>query len=284
MYCSTIPSDKYYLGWICCCFWLLRFIEEKTQYQDSVDIMGDIILFIKSCFSHFTGVLKIGIPYVLVLLGFIVFVIKNNGIVVGDRSMHEASFNMPQVLYMSLFVMFFSSFLLTRYMDVNRIRSIIKAISVRKCLLVLFISVLMFFAIYKFTYVHKYLISDNRHYTFYIWRRLINVHWIARYLLVPVYLFSWIIIFNELSGTCSRIWILIFFGCSFASLVPQKLLEFRYFIIPYLMFRLHVKSPSYFELFIEFLIYSLVNAITIYLFLYRPFYWPTVNSLQRFMW
>lgn len=146
MYCSTIPSDKYYLGWICCCFWLLRFIEEKTQYQDSVDIMGDIILFIKSCFSHFTGVLKIGIPYVLVLLGFIVFVIKNNGIVVGDRSMHEASFNMPQVLYMSLFVMFFSSFLLTRYMDVNRIRSIIKAISVRKCLLVLFISVLMFFA------------------------------------------------------------------------------------------------------------------------------------------
>ena len=35
---------------------------------------------------------------------------------------------------------------------------------------------------------HPFLLSDNRHYTFYVWRRVYMVHPIMPYALVPVYL------------------------------------------------------------------------------------------------
>jgi len=256
-------------------------VNEAKNKKVTFERTQDILVLIGGCIN---GVLKICVPYVLVLLGFVVFVIKNNGIVVGDRSMHEASFNLPQIFYMSVFVMFFSSFCLTRYMDFNKIRSIVKGVSFKKFLFGIFLIGLMVIAIYKFTFVHKYLVADNRHYTFYVWRKLINRHWFTRYLLSPFYFISWLIIFNELSDSCNHLWILIFFGCCLFSLVPQKLLEFRYFIVPYLMFRLHIKTPNYLELVIEFLLYNLINGVTLYLFLYCPFYWPSDTSVQRFMW
>ena len=35
---------------------------------------------------------------------------------------------------------------------------------------------------------HPFLLSDNRHYTFYVWHRIYMYHWLAQYLLVPAYL------------------------------------------------------------------------------------------------
>jgi hypothetical protein len=35
---------------------------------------------------------------------------------------------------------------------------------------------------------HPFLLSDNRHYTFYVWRRVFMLHPIMPYLLVPGYL------------------------------------------------------------------------------------------------
>ena len=70
---------------------------------------------------------------------------------------------------------------------------------------------IMCFTIYKFTFVlsgviracgcadaheyriqHPFLLSDNRHYTFYIWRRVFLLHPLVPYLLVPGYVaFVW---------------------------------------------------------------------------------------------
>jgi hypothetical protein len=36
--------------------------------------------------------------------------------------------------------------------------------------------------------VHPFLLADNRHYPFYIWRRIINRHAYSRYTLAPMYL------------------------------------------------------------------------------------------------
>ena len=263
---------------------IVRYLVNKNQYDDSGNIFKDVISLIQGCFRNFKNVVNIALPYVLVLIAFIIFVVKNNGIVVGDRSMHEVSFNLPQLLYFSTFAMFFSCFLLTRYINIKKIKDIIKSITLLKILFCLLVVVVMFAAIYNFTYIHKYLISDNRHYTFYMWRKIINRCWYARYLLIPFYLVSWIIIFNELSTESNNIWMLMFFLCSFVTLVPQKLLEFRYFIIPYILFRLHIKTATYPELLIEFLVYIFVNTVTLYLFLYHPFYWPLDDSVQRFMW
>lgn len=38
---------------------------------------------------------------------------------------------------------------------------------------------------------HPYLLADNRHYPFYLWRKIINAHWSMKYMLVPVYVYSW---------------------------------------------------------------------------------------------
>ncbi|XWS67062.1 hypothetical protein CRYUN_Cryun05aG0254200 [Craigia yunnanensis] len=45
---------------------------------------------------------------------------------------------------------------------------------------------------------HPYLLADNRHYTFYLWRKIIKFHWSMKYLLVPFYIYSWFSIFHFL--------------------------------------------------------------------------------------
>lgn len=35
---------------------------------------------------------------------------------------------------------------------------------------------------------HPFLLSDNRHYTFYVWKRIYMLHPLVPYLLVPVYI------------------------------------------------------------------------------------------------
>ncbi|KAL7827869.1 hypothetical protein AOLI_G00310210 [Acnodon oligacanthus] len=66
--------------------------------------------------------------------------------------------------------------------------------------------------------------------------------------------------------------------------VPQKLLEFRYFILPYLLYRVHVPLPSLHRLVFEFGLYTAVNAATLYIFIYKTFHWPDSTAVQRFMW
>lgn len=49
---------------------------------------------------------------------------------------------------------------------------------------------------------HPFLLSDNRHYTFYIWRRVFRLHFLVPYLLAPVYLacaWAWFLRLGELN-------------------------------------------------------------------------------------
>ena len=45
---------------------------------------------------------------------------------------------------------------------------------------------------------HPYLVADNRHYTFYIWKDVIQGRWGPKYLLPLLYLFSAFLIFWHL--------------------------------------------------------------------------------------
>ena len=38
-----------------------------------------------------------------------------------------------------------------------------------------------------FSYEHPYLLADNRHYPFYVWKNVFRYHSAVKYLLVPVY-------------------------------------------------------------------------------------------------
>ncbi|KAK1790536.1 hypothetical protein P4O66_014425 [Electrophorus voltai] len=218
-------------------------------------------------------------PYAVAGLGFVAFVVFNDGIVVGDRSSHEACLNFPQLFY-------FFSFTLAFSLPVSLCRQqLVKFLHVLKkhLLLLLLVTVVSLLLVWKFTFVHKYLLADNRHFTFYVWKNIYQKHQLVRFLLIPGYLFAaWS--FLDTLKSKSLFWILAFCVCLVAATVPQKLLEFRYFIVPYLLYRIHIPLPSLPRLLLEFGLYTVVNAATVYIFLHKTFQWANSDAVQRFMW
>lgn len=185
------------------------------------------------------------------------------------------------------------------------------------------------------TIVHPFLLADNRHYTFYVFKILRTRPWLW-YALVPVYAASaWLAIValggipvratQERSGPgktskskpagdkCvrdegNRLSFLLVWLISMAlSLVTAPLVEPRYFIVPWLIWRLHVPQYSGESVdesistnagdegsltivakggvWIELLWYMLINFVTCRLFLEHQFRWPhSPTEVQRFMW
>ncbi|XP_078342143.1 dol-P-Glc:Glc(2)Man(9)GlcNAc(2)-PP-Dol alpha-1,2-glucosyltransferase-like isoform X2 [Oculina patagonica] len=265
----------------------LRTLQPNVNNPDSSSLVTDLKEFILSFFNNFFKVLKCLWAYGLVVIGFAVFVVMNGGIVVGDKTQHKACFNFPQLFYLLLFTLAFSSSLLVFPEDIisyfKSLRNVIK-----KPLYIiglLFAALVMLLIVYKFTYVHEYLLADNRHYPFYIWRKVYARHWMVKYAIVPLYMFAAFCIHRQLSFKQHRLWIAMFYICVAVVTVPQKLLEFRYFIIPYIFYRLHIPLGSYPKLVLECILYIAVNAATFYLFLEKPFHWDhSPKQVQRFMW
>ncbi|XP_071389951.1 dol-P-Glc:Glc(2)Man(9)GlcNAc(2)-PP-Dol alpha-1,2-glucosyltransferase isoform X2 [Centroberyx affinis] len=229
--------------------------------------------------GHVKAVLLVAWPYAAVGVGFLAFVALNDGVVVGDRTSHEACLNFPQLFYFFSFALFFS---LPASLCYYRVLRFLQALKKQPFFYLLLTGVCLLL-VWKFTYVHKYLLADNRHFPFYVWKRLFQRHELVRFLLVPAYVFAgW----NFLDSLKSRslFWSLAFLVCLLAATVPQKLLEFRYFIVPYLMYRVHMPLPSLPRLVVEFLLYTAVNAATLYIFISKTFHWPDSAATQRFMW
>ncbi|KAL4226440.1 glucosyltransferase [Mactra antiquata] len=227
----------------------------------------------------FMRILKKVWMYVLVGIGFIVFVYVNKGIVLGDRTQHEACLHLPQLFYFLTMVNFFAfSHLCTPHKIWNFLKFCVK----HPIFVICFIA-LAYLMVNYFTYEHKYLLADNRHYTFYIWRKLYRRHEYVKFAFIPIYLYGCWSFFSELDHR-DIFWKLVFTICVVISLVPQKLLEYRYFIIPYLLFRINMRYGSAMALVHEIALYFIVNAVTIGLFVERPFKWPDQENWQRFIW
>ena len=149
---------------------------------------------------------------------------------------------------------------------------------------VLLVGALMAAIVARLTYVHPYLLADNRHYTFYIWRRVFGRDDWLPLACIPIYLFTAFAIENTLRGK-DGLWKCLYTACVCISLVPQQLLEFRYFLTPYVLWRLNIAAnASTYQLVIEFLVNLIVNGLTLYMFLYKPFKWSNSHEWQRFMW
>lgn len=107
------------------------------------------------------------------------------------------------------------------------------------------------------------------------------------------------------SATLTLLPTLFFTAATALTLVPSPLIEPRYFIVPFVLLRLHLRprpgspSPSPTasrmttlrrrRLLVELACYVAVNIATIWLFVYKPFRWPAPRTqdetgLMRFMW
>ena len=178
-------------------------------------------------------------------------------------------------------------------------------------------------AVHFNTIIHPYTLADNRHYVFYVFQ-ILRRHPAIKYMVVPVYtICAWLAIqalnassngeaalekkrhnARPTSGESCRppstvsfifVWLL----STALSVVTAPLVEPRYFIIPWIIWRLHVQSfPASLppegrpartrydaRLGLETLWLLAINAAVTYTFITRVFTWPSQpGKVQRFLW
>lgn len=135
----------------------------------------------------------------------------------------------------------------------------------------------------NFTIIHPFLLADNRHFTFYIFKKLIS-HRYSQIFAIPLYHFStWIIIttLNKSKRGLSSITIITYLFAVCLTIIPSPLFEPRYYIVPLIIFRLFVKSDRNL---LEFLWLNSVNLFTSFVFFNYEFTWDSEPGVQRIIW
>ncbi|KAF1768874.1 hypothetical protein GCK72_000687 [Caenorhabditis remanei] len=215
-------------------------------------------------------------PFVGLAAGFLVFLYLNNfQIVLGDAKAHEPKFHVAQFFYMILFC---AAHTWTQILP-NLLSHLSHLTDMKALCLQAVVAVL----VYQFSYDHPYLLADNRHFTFYIWRRFLS-NPVMRATLAPLYTFS--ARFMSLSTPNIHVFHkFLFVFASLLVLVPAHLFEMRYYIVPYVIWRLATVNNRRKSL----LALELVSQVTLFsvvfcLFLFKTFEWPNEPGVkQRFM-
>ena len=240
-------------------------------------------------------------PHAVTVLGFIVFLVWNGGsVVVGDRSHHAFTPHCAQLLYFSAFA---SAALAPTVLLNNTVPAFLtSALSSPSRILLTLCSLLLVAAtVQYFSFAHPFLLADNRHVTFYLWRHLLS-RW--RLLLSPVYLLTLYAVQRLMRhhGVLVRclLWL-----CAAVALIPSPLLELRYFVTPLAVLMLlaegglggkgredvgmgeeegrHRAALLLVSDVLLCLGYAAVDVGMAWLFLYRPYRWDD-GSTARFMW
>ncbi|KAF8592061.1 glycosyltransferase family 59 protein [Ramaria rubella] len=222
-------------------------------------------------------------PYLFCIAAFTAFVVWNGGIVLGDKSNHIPVLHIPQIYYFVGFATLFAWPALASY-DGGPL-ALVRAVSwrmfgsSRRIIVTLILIVGMSLTIHKFTIHHPFLLSDNRHYTFYVWRRVFRLHPIMPYLFAPGYLacaWAW---FLRIGKDQTLLQTLVLPLAILPALLPTPLLEPRYFLIPYVLLRAQIVDVPTWAVVTEGVWYAAINGVTMYIFLYaeRP-------GVGRFMW
>ncbi|KAM1352967.1 hypothetical protein TB2_032207 [Malus domestica] len=223
-------------------------------------------------------------PFILVLAAFVALVRWNGSVVLGAKDAHAVSPHFAQILYFGLFSsLAMAPTLFSLRQTVHLFWSMWK----NKFLTFFQMSLALiagFIAVHFFSIAHPYLLADNRHYPFYLWRKVIKAHWSMKYLLIPLYVYSWFSIITRLGKFQRKIWVLAFVLATAAVLVPTPLIEFRYYTIPFFFLILHSHADDYRSWLVTGLLYITVNIYTMMMFLYRPFHWSHEPGTQRFIW
>ncbi|KIV89478.1 hypothetical protein PV10_06874 [Exophiala mesophila] len=195
-------------------------------------------------------------PQLVLLASFAGFVFWNGGVVLGDKTNHIATIHLSQMLYIWPLIVFFSwPVMLPLFTDVSSLRRRLPRFTT-----IVAFTVLGLLVVHFNTLVHPFTLADNRHYTFYVFRML-RRHWIIKYVTVPIYVACGWLVIAALGGppepepdkktirilhsidTASVSTTLVWLTATALSLVTAPLVEPRYFIVPWLLWRLSV--PEY---------------------------------------
>lgn len=243
----------------------------------------DLVRSIFGLFNKLSEILPPFVPYMLVLAGFGGFVFWNGGVVLGDKANHVPVMHVPQLYYFIAFatILGWPAVALAQDGPKRLMLAVIARMfgSTRRVIVTIFLAAMMAISVNLFTIHHPFLLSDNRHYTFYVWRRVFMRHPITPYLFIPGYQACAWVWWLRVARNRSLLQTLVLPLAIVPTLLPTPLLEPRYFLIPYILMRAQVADVGRSALVVEGLWYAVVNVVTTYVFLYeeRP-------GVGRFMW
>lgn len=235
------------------------------------------------------------IPFCFNGIIFAAFVKINGGITFGDKENHQMTLHLVQIFYCFTFIT-----LITTPIWIGRstLRSYYQFAIAGHRFGNIVATILSFFAIHyviqHFTIVHPFLLADNRHYTFYIYRKILSRSY-ADVVVVPVYHFStWLVahflVVNSKKSLLSISPLLVFgfFASVSLTLIPSPLFEPRYYIVPLLLFRVFTlpaeAATRNQRHMCEFLWYTLMNTLFFIVFFSYEFTWLSEPGVQRIIW
>ncbi|PGH12874.1 hypothetical protein AJ79_03974 [Helicocarpus griseus UAMH5409] len=321
---------------------LQQLYDPPVSEASSEDYLKTLVSLGISALAHLIPIIAALIPYLFFLGAFGLFVLWNGGVVLGHKEFHIAGLHLPQMLYIWPYFIFFSwPIFLIPFATAMFQRPTMKILPNIKTAAI-FIP-LMLLTVHLNTIVHPFTLADNRHYVFYVFRILLR-HPLIKYLATPIYFAcAWAVLttlgvnshlpsrnttsmrsqhppessaksyksnvetepnnFRQVRLSFVIIWLI----ATSLSLITAPLVEPRYFLIPWVIWRLHVlpsatitgKNPDrssgnsescdrflkFLPLVLESTWYIVINMVTGYMFLYRGFEWPQEPGLvQRFMW
>ncbi|QRV76700.1 alpha-1,2-glucosyltransferase [Ceratobasidium sp. AG-Ba] len=244
--------------------------------------LSDIPTILSSGLYALPSMMAIAWPYVMPIIGFASFVFWNGGIVLGDKSNHVPALHVPQIYYFTAFASCFGLPVLAS--TEGGVARLAGDVLWRMFGGKWYPAILdyrhfdwVYYAIGSLVH-HPFLLSDNRHYTFYVWRRVYLAHWLVPYILSPFYLaFAWAW-FLRVGRYQTLLQTLLLPVCMLPTLLLTPLLEPRYFLVPYLLLRLQVLMPNKAVL-AEAAWYGFINWATMFVFLYME-----REGVGRFMW
>ncbi|CCH59559.1 hypothetical protein TBLA_0B07410 [Henningerozyma blattae CBS 6284] len=338
----TRPVGKYSIwassivGGLSCCFrqtniiWnayiMVVGLERETMMKKGFN-QSHLNNYIKVLINSIEEFPRIVLPFFINFALFLIFIIWNGSITLGDKANHVAGLHLVQIFYCIMFIMIFSIpiWISRRFLENYLIRCLLKPFRT------FFEIIGIMLVIRYFTVIHPFLLADNRHYTFYLFKRIINNPYkIIKYgFMSGVYHFS-TFVYYEVLRPCELLssslqplvvedikemplqlthvsWSALIL-CTLATVVPSPLFEPRYYILPYLFWRLAITcsaqpfiddsisdAPKTSDtgvtivtgtrrLFYEFLWFGLINIFMLIVFIKKPFIWETEENPQHIMW
>jgi len=213
---------------------------------------------------------------------FAIFLLYNKGsIVLGHHKYHNSSLHCAQINY---FLLALGGLIWPIFFNKKFWKFFLSFSST-------FVSLLSVLAAEYGTIAHPFVLSDNRHYSFYFFKRIVSSHRMVRSVIIPaVVTIVWnalrIGIENPLSGITknAKAGRMVFIFCVLVTLVPTPLIEFRYYNLPIIFCLMEmVKLVNRRISLIMIATCVMVNIVTMYVFLFRPFV-ASDSTIGRFMY
>ncbi|SCU99368.1 LADA_0H19306g1_1 [Lachancea dasiensis] len=296
-------------------FVMVVVIERRALIQRDFNTvhLNNYLKFIIHTLENFN---QLVLPYCLNFMLFITFVLYNRSLTLGDKDNHTAGVHLAQFFYCVTFIMFLS---LPIWVSKISLHYYYKRTGGKKFKTLAELVGLMMVIRY-FTVVHPFLLADNRHYTFYLFKKIMMRNFWFKYILMPwVYHFATfhyieimrtkIMQFHpvlpieiknptELPVQLTHISWTALIICTLLTVVPSPLFEPRYYILPFMFWRVFLtpvpenildeSDPGELKfcrrLGLELVWFLCINALTMLIFCFRSFAWDGEAYLQRIIW